>query len=126
MLRRIRWANVARLVFVAVAAAVLAKGLPAFGGGTRNAPDLGLPESVLRPPVPAVAPRASRPLSLERTAEPKGRLKRGSERRSVRPRTKRPRHSPREADPSAGSVPAAAAYVTPPAAGVPAVGEFGP
>ena len=129
LLQRIRWANVARLAFVVVIAAVLAKGLPSFGGEARPTPDLGLPESVLRPYVPAPAPTsgASRPLPLERTAVPKTRVKRGSRGDSRRRRSKRPRPAPRVADaPTTGYIPAAPAYVTPPPVGPSAAGEFGP
>jgi hypothetical protein len=130
LLQRIRWANVARLMFAVVVAVLLADGLPAVGGGTRAAPDLGLPELVLRPAVPAAAPGVGallpRPLPLQRTAAPKARVKRGSGAQSVRGRSKRPGPAPRAANSPTGSVPAAAAYVTPPATGASAVGEFGP
>jgi hypothetical protein len=127
LLQRIRWANVARLAFVVVIAAVLAEGLPSVGGEARPAPDLGLPESVLRPPAPVAAPTSdiTRPPPLKRTS-PETPLKRASARRSVRRPSKRPRPAPRAADATTGYIPAAPAYVTPPPVGPSAVGEFGP
>jgi hypothetical protein len=125
LLQRIRWVNVARLMFVAALAVVLVGGdLPAVGGGSRSAPDLGLPESVLSPPVPTAG--ASRPLPLKRISAPKARVKRALGRRSVRRRNRRPRRAPRVAGSPTAPASPGAAYVAPSAPGTPAVGEFGP
>jgi hypothetical protein len=128
LLPRIRWVNVARLLFLVVVAAMLAGRLPDAGGGTEGAPDLGLPESVLRPPVPAPAPPAgtSRPLPRKRAEAPAARPARVPEGRSVRRRSKRPRPAPRVADSPTAPASPSAAYVAPPAPGTPTVGEFGP
>ena len=127
LLQRIRWANVARLLFVVAIAAVLVDGLPTLGGGARPAPELGLPDSVLRPPATAATPTAGasarRPATHGGTGDSSEAGSRGGSRRR---RSERPRPAPRAAGPPTASVAPGAAYVAPPAASAPAVGEFGP
>jgi hypothetical protein len=120
-LARIRWANLARLAFVACAAGLLLAGPPRLGGGRPSERALGLPEQVLRPP-----PAARDPAQPSRASpRPASRTPRGPKVRHRGPgRRGRPRHTrkaPRAAPAVAPSLP-----VAPPAAERPAVGEFGP
>jgi hypothetical protein len=119
VLERIRWSNVARLVFVLAGLALVVGGLPHLGGGAKRVPELGLPDEVLRPrPAGESQTVAQHPPPIRRIVQ-------RSRREGPRPRAKPRRRSARPAR----RVPPVTAVPAPPAptpGSPPAVGEFGP
>ena len=124
LLGRVRWVNLARLLFALATLALLAGGVPRLGGSAGGTPDLGLPDAVLRPSPAAPAPQRVSPPAPLRRLRPDRPAARGHQvrRRAIPPRRRAPRPAPNvvPVSPAPASPPAA-----PPAA-APPVGEFGP
>jgi hypothetical protein len=131
-MERIRWGNVARLVFVLAVGGLVVHGLPRFGGEEPSRPALGIPHKVLSPAPVRRVPRRDRvrmpprrPAQeaaerMLRAAPP--RRRRQPERKAAR---REARHTP-SLSPPGPPIANAAPPVPGAPPGLPRVGEFGP